>query len=204
MNALFTLVPRRRVLGTFLLGVLRSNKAPAYATGRIPLLPRQVYHEHQAARGGTGRGVTPIHESRQPGGSATRWGPLFSGRARHWAETWEGPRGWGTSVYEQVLDRMRIGDPRARLRVWRRPLPRPSRAYSRQCTAGHLAPLEGVMTPPIPICFGDLGRRLDPGQPAFHDRHAAPRSARRRRRISQHFRRFTRVAARLLHVRSGI
>ena len=31
-------------------------------------------------------------------------GPLFGGRARDWAETWEGPRGWGTPVYEHVLD----------------------------------------------------------------------------------------------------
>lgn len=29
--------------------------------------------------------------------------------ARDWAETWEGPRGWGTPVYEHVLDRARIG-----------------------------------------------------------------------------------------------
>ena len=47
--------------------------------------------------------------STRPGGSATRWGPLFGGRARDWAETWEGPRGWGTPVYEHVLDRVRIG-----------------------------------------------------------------------------------------------
>jgi SAM-dependent methyltransferase len=50
-----------------------------------------------------------MHKSRQPGGSATRWGPLFGGRARDWAETWEGPRGWGTPVYEHVLDRANIG-----------------------------------------------------------------------------------------------
>jgi hypothetical protein len=34
----------------------------------------------------------PTQGSRQPGGSAARWGPLFGGRARDWAETWEGPR----------------------------------------------------------------------------------------------------------------
>jgi SAM-dependent methyltransferase len=42
-------------------------------------------------------------------GSGTRWGPLFGARASTWAETWEGPCGWGTSVYEHVLDRARIG-----------------------------------------------------------------------------------------------
>jgi SAM-dependent methyltransferase len=43
------------------------------------------------------------------GGSATRWGPLFGARAAAWAETWEGPAGWGTPVYEHVLDRAEIG-----------------------------------------------------------------------------------------------
>jgi SAM-dependent methyltransferase len=43
------------------------------------------------------------------GGSATRWGPLFGARAAAWAETWEGPAGWGTPVYEHVLDRAAIG-----------------------------------------------------------------------------------------------
>jgi SAM-dependent methyltransferase len=47
-------------------------------------------------------------------GSATRWGPLFGARARDWAETWEGPQGWGTPVYERVLDRALIG-PASRL-----------------------------------------------------------------------------------------
>jgi SAM-dependent methyltransferase len=42
-------------------------------------------------------------------GSATRWGPLFGARAAAWAETWEGPAGWGTPVYEHVLDRAVIG-----------------------------------------------------------------------------------------------
>jgi SAM-dependent methyltransferase len=46
---------------------------------------------------------------RQVGGSATRWGPLFGARAAAWAETWEGPTGWGTPVYEHVLDRTEIG-----------------------------------------------------------------------------------------------
>jgi SAM-dependent methyltransferase len=49
-----------------------------------------------------------MQEDRQPGGSATRWGPLFGARARDWAETWEGPQGWGTPVYERVLDRAKI------------------------------------------------------------------------------------------------
>jgi len=43
--------------------------------------------------------------SQPPGGSATRWGPLFGARAGDWAETWEGPHGWGTPIYEHVLDR---------------------------------------------------------------------------------------------------
>jgi SAM-dependent methyltransferase len=45
----------------------------------------------------------------QTSGSATRWGPLFGSHARDWAETWEGPSGWGTPVYEHVLDRAKIG-----------------------------------------------------------------------------------------------
>ena len=50
-----------------------------------------------------------MQESHQPGGSASRWGPLFGRRARDWAETWEGQSGWGTPVYEHVLDRAKIG-----------------------------------------------------------------------------------------------
>jgi ubiquinone/menaquinone biosynthesis C-methylase UbiE len=50
-----------------------------------------------------------MQESHQPGGSASRWGPLFGARASDWAETWEGPSGWGTPVYEHVLDRAKIG-----------------------------------------------------------------------------------------------
>jgi SAM-dependent methyltransferase len=34
---------------------------------------------------------------------------LFGARASAWAQMWEGPRGWGTPVYEHVLDRARIG-----------------------------------------------------------------------------------------------
>lgn len=36
-------------------------------------------------------------------GSGSRWGPLFGAGARAWADTWEGPQGWGTAVYEHVL-----------------------------------------------------------------------------------------------------
>jgi SAM-dependent methyltransferase len=53
--------------------------------------------------------VVSIRQSPRDGGSGTRWGPLFGSRARDWAETWEGPDGWGTPVYEYVLDRARIG-----------------------------------------------------------------------------------------------
>lgn len=42
-------------------------------------------------------------------GSARRWGPLFGAGARTWAQTWEGPEGWGTPVYAHVLDRARVG-----------------------------------------------------------------------------------------------
>jgi SAM-dependent methyltransferase len=42
------------------------------------------------------------------GGSASRWGPLFGAQATAWAETWEGPAGWGTPAYEHVLDRAEI------------------------------------------------------------------------------------------------
>jgi SAM-dependent methyltransferase len=43
------------------------------------------------------------------GGSAMRWGPLFGAHAQDWAETWEGPTGWGSPVYRHVLDRAMIG-----------------------------------------------------------------------------------------------
>lgn len=42
------------------------------------------------------------------GGSASRWGPLFGTRAAAWADTWEGDAGWGTPVYEHVLERAEI------------------------------------------------------------------------------------------------
>lgn len=50
-----------------------------------------------------------MKQTKQATGSATRWGPLFGERARDWADTWEGPSGWGTRAYEHVLARARIG-----------------------------------------------------------------------------------------------
>jgi SAM-dependent methyltransferase len=43
------------------------------------------------------------------GGSGTWWGPLFGAHAATWAETWEGPEGWGTPVYTHVLDQAQVG-----------------------------------------------------------------------------------------------
>lgn len=43
-------------------------------------------------------------DTQRPAGSGKTWGPLFGARARDWAETWEGPSGWGTPVYDYVLD----------------------------------------------------------------------------------------------------
>jgi ubiquinone/menaquinone biosynthesis C-methylase UbiE len=45
----------------------------------------------------------------QRAGSGSRWGPLFGAGADDWADTWEGSRGWGTSVYETVLHEANIG-----------------------------------------------------------------------------------------------
>lgn len=42
------------------------------------------------------------------GGSAERWGSLFGARASDWAETWEGPHGYGTPIYHHVLDRLNV------------------------------------------------------------------------------------------------
>ena len=50
-----------------------------------------------------------MQRERAQAGSAARWGPLFGARAHDWAETWEGPSGWGTPVYEHVLDRAHVG-----------------------------------------------------------------------------------------------
>ena len=49
-----------------------------------------------------------MQQAQQPSGSASRWGPLFGAHALAWAETWEGPGGWGTPVYEYVIDRAQI------------------------------------------------------------------------------------------------
>ena len=52
---------------------------------------------------------TVNHMEHRGQGSGARWGPLFGARAATWADTWEGPRGWGTTVYAYVLDRARMG-----------------------------------------------------------------------------------------------
>src|SRR4029453_4227738 len=51
------------------------------------------------------RGHMRQHET----GSGTRWGPLFGARAGTWAQTWEGPQGWGTPLYAHVLYHARLG-----------------------------------------------------------------------------------------------
>ncbi len=50
-----------------------------------------------------------MQRERAEAGSASRWGPLFGARAHDWAETWEGPSGWGTPAYEHILDRADVG-----------------------------------------------------------------------------------------------
>ena len=50
-----------------------------------------------------------MQQALQSEGSATRWGALFGMRARDWAETWEGPQGYGTPLYKHVLDQAKIG-----------------------------------------------------------------------------------------------
>jgi len=52
--------------------------------------------------------VMLVEDEQTLGGSAQLWGPLFGQRAGDWAETWEGPQGWGTPVYEYVLDRAQV------------------------------------------------------------------------------------------------
>ncbi len=47
-------------------------------------------------------------ETEKTQGSATRWGPRFGERADDWAETWEGPTGYGTLLYQHVLEHARI------------------------------------------------------------------------------------------------
>jgi SAM-dependent methyltransferase len=50
-----------------------------------------------------------MQSNQQRTGSAARWGPLFGARAGDWADTWEGPRGWGAPVYTHVLNRGHVG-----------------------------------------------------------------------------------------------
>jgi SAM-dependent methyltransferase len=48
-------------------------------------------------------------QTSQQQGSAGRWGPLFDARAEDWAQTWEGPHGWGQPVYAYVLESTEVG-----------------------------------------------------------------------------------------------
>ena len=43
-------------------------------------------------------------------GTSGMWGPLFGGRARVWADTWEGESGWGGPAYEYVLTVAKVGE----------------------------------------------------------------------------------------------
>ena len=52
---------------------------------------------------------TRLKDMKHGEGSGTWWGPLFGARAATWAETWEGPEGWGTPVYTHVLDQAQVG-----------------------------------------------------------------------------------------------
>jgi SAM-dependent methyltransferase len=52
---------------------------------------------------------TRLKDMKYGEGSGTWWGPLFGARAATWAETWEGPEGWGASVYTHVLDQAQVG-----------------------------------------------------------------------------------------------
>jgi SAM-dependent methyltransferase len=56
----------------------------------------------------TSSGGERMPETGDSRGSGERWGPLFGARAQDWAETWEGPSGYGTLVYEYVLDRAKV------------------------------------------------------------------------------------------------
>jgi SAM-dependent methyltransferase len=52
---------------------------------------------------------TRLKDVKHGEGSGTWWGPLFGAHAATWAETWEGPEGWGTPVYTLVLDQAQVG-----------------------------------------------------------------------------------------------
>jgi SAM-dependent methyltransferase len=55
------------------------------------------------------RSRTRLKDMKHGEGSGTWWGPLFGAHAAIWAETWEGPEGWGTPVYTYVLDQAQVG-----------------------------------------------------------------------------------------------
>ena len=40
---------------------------------------------------------------------SSQWGELFGARAHDWAETWEGPSGYGRPAYEFVLEQANVG-----------------------------------------------------------------------------------------------
>src|SRR5829696_1049523 len=52
---------------------------------------------------------TRLKDMKHAEGSGTWWGPLFGAHAATWAETWEGPEGWGAPVYTHVLDQAQVG-----------------------------------------------------------------------------------------------
>jgi SAM-dependent methyltransferase len=52
---------------------------------------------------------TRLKDMKHGDGSGTWWGPLFGARAATWAQTWEGPEGWGAPVYTYVLDQVQVG-----------------------------------------------------------------------------------------------
>lgn len=51
-----------------------------------------------------------MHKEAISSGSARRWGPLFGSGAKVWADTWEGPQGWGGPAYHHVMTGAAIGD----------------------------------------------------------------------------------------------
>src|SRR4029450_2953737 len=51
---------------------------------------------------------TRLKDVKHGEGSGTWWGALFGAHAATWAETWEGPEGWGTPVYTHVLDQAQV------------------------------------------------------------------------------------------------
>lgn len=51
-----------------------------------------------------------MHKEAISSGSTRRWGPLFGSGAKVWADTWEGPQGWGGPAYHHVMTGAAIGD----------------------------------------------------------------------------------------------